>query len=288
MTPSPTRPLSVAVVPRPPSSRLLLASCGLAVALLVSSWWFVLREPGASLGDLLSADTRHEAARFLSRFAGTGEDPPAYLDPIRWREAAALAGQTLAMSVLAIAFAGLGTLATVMVAARPVADGERGPIATAVSIVVRLGYVLARAVPELVWALLIVFVFSPGVLAGALALGLHNLGVLGRLCAEAVEDLDPRPVRAVRSTGAGRSQTLFYAILPAVLPTFITYLVYRWEVVIRTTIVVGFVSAAGLGREFRLRMSFFHYSDIALLLLVYLLLVFAAEICGAVLRRLAR
>jgi phosphonate transport system permease protein len=81
---------------------------------------------------------------------------------------------------------------------------------------------------------------------------------------------------------------LAYAILPQALPQFLTYLLYRWEVVIRTTIVVGFVSASGLGREFRLDMSFFRYTDVALLLMCYLVLVVLVDLTCMGLRRLAR
>ena len=79
-----------------------------------------------------------------------------------------------------------------------------------------------------------------------------------------------------------------YGIIPQVLPQFITYLLYRWEVVIRTTIVVGFVSTGGLGMDFRLSMSFFHYSDVALLLAWYLLLVVGIDMLCAGLRKLIR
>lgn len=131
-------------------------------------------------------------------------------------------------------------------------------------------------------------------MAGALALGLHDFGVLAKLCAEVVEGLDRRPLRSLRSiraAGASRAQALLYGVLPSALPAFLTFLLYRWEVIIRTTIVVGFVGfvgATGLGREFRLRMSYFRYTDVALLLPVYVGLVLAVDAIGVGLRRLAR
>ena len=145
-----------------------------------------------------------------------------------------------------------------------------------------------RGVPELLWAMLIVFVFSPSILPGAIALGLHNYGIVGKLSAEVVEDLDPRPTRALRTAGASNLQMLLYGVLPLVLPQFLTYMLYRWEVVIRTTIVVGFVAARGLGREFRLGMSFFRYDKVMLLLMFYLLLVLGVDLIAAWLRRLVR
>jgi phosphonate transport system permease protein len=81
---------------------------------------------------------------------------------------------------------------------------------------------------------------------------------------------------------------LLYGILPQALPQFITYLLYRWEVVIRTTVVVGFVSAGGLGREFILRLSWFHYTDVSLIIIWYLALVIGVDLLSAWLRRLAR
>ena len=81
-------------------------------------------------------------------------------------------------------------------------------------------------------------------------------------------------------------QMLLYGILPQALPSFLTYLLYRWEVVIRTTVVVGFVSAGGLGREFRLSISLFHYTDVALIIAWYLILVVAVDLVSAGLRRL--
>ncbi|MDP9471633.1 MAG: ABC transporter permease subunit, partial [Chloroflexota bacterium] len=261
----------------PQRSLALRASGWLLVALVVASWVFVVSEPSAHVGDLVSRETLDHGRDFLQQLAGVGEARPAYRDPGQWRQAAGLAYRTLAMSVLAIGFATISTLLTVMAGARPVVDEGRHWPRTLLFGLTRAAWIFSRAVPELVWALLIVFVFSPGILAGALALGLHNFGVLGRLCAEVVENLDRRPIRAVRWAGAGRGQTLLYAVLPSALPAFLTFVLYRWEVVIRTTIVVGFVSAAGLGREFRLALSFFHYSDVTLLVLVYVLLVFAVD-----------
>jgi phosphonate transport system permease protein len=119
-------------------------------------------------------------------------------------------------------------------------------------------------------------------------LAIHNYGVLSKLAAEVVEGMDMRPVEALRSSGAGRAKSLVYGVLPQALPRFMTYLLYRWEVVIRTTIVVGFVAAGGLGLEFRLAMSNFHYTTVSLLLMWYLALVLGVDAASAGLRRLAR
>ena len=151
---------------------------------------------------------------------------------------------------------------------------------------VRADYVVSRAVPELVWAMIIVFFLSPGILPGALALGLHNLGIVGRLTAEVIENLDPASSVSLRSAGASNGQILMYGIMPQAMPHFITYLLYRWEVVIRTTVVVGFVSAGGLGREFILRLNWFHYTDVTLILIWYLLMVIGVDVLSSWLRKI--
>jgi phosphonate transport system permease protein len=217
---------------------------------------------------------------------------PAYWQLSRWLATGKLAYQTLAMSVLAIGIAGIGAFLTLLLAARNTSNGNLGGAPSRVGAIAyyltRASYTFSRGVPELVWAMIIVFFLSPGILPGALALGFHNYGIVGRLTAEVVENLDPAPARALRAAGAGNTKMLLYGILPQALPQFITYLLYRWEVVIRTTVVVGFVSAGGLGREFILRLSWFHYTDVSLIIIWYLALVIGVDLLSAWLRRLAR
>ncbi len=264
----------------------LLPSAVLAAA----SWAFVfLVDEGDFLG-LFSRETWGRASSFVGELAGRGsERKPAFLQPGEWARTGRLAYETLAMSVLAIGFAGIGVLVTFLPAARNVAMGElapsRSPAWAALYFLIRGVFAFTRGVPELIWAMLIIFVLAPGVLPGALALGLQNYGILGKLSSEVVENVDVRPARALRAAGAGNFQMLVYGILPQVLPKFFTYLLYRWEVVIRTTVVVGFVGAGGLGREFRLAMSWFHYTDVTLLLAWYLFLVVAVDLACAGLRR---
>jgi phosphonate transport system permease protein len=196
------------------------------------------------------------------------------------------------MSVLAIFISGFIALATMLPAARNISSGElggiRSTVGTATYYIVRLSYAFSRAVPELIWALLIVFFLSPGVLAGALALAFHNFGIIGRLTAEVVENIDPAPSRALKTAGASNIQIFLYGILPQTLPQFLTYSLYRWEVVIRTTVVIGFVGAGGLGREFILRLNWFHYTDVTLLIGWYLILVLFVDIVSFCLRKLSK
>ena len=278
-----------------PVSRPRIGPVGLSIIafilLAAASWGFILVGDDSGFPDLFSRETWARAGNFIGELVGKGsEGQAAFLQPGKWAHAGKLASETLAMSVLAISFAGVGVLLTFLPAARNVAatlaPTHPSPAWKALYFVVRGIFTFTRGVPELILVMIIIFFLSPGILPGALALGLHNYGILGKLSAEVVEDMDIRPARALRSSGAGSFQMLAYAIMPQVLPQFITYLLYRWEVVIRTTIVVGFVSAGGLGRDFRLSMSFFHYTDVALLLVWYILLVIAVDLLCVWLRRL--
>jgi phosphonate transport system permease protein len=263
--------------------------------LIVVAWFSVLT--GSAGGDgWMSAKTWVEVTGFLRQLLGL--DPgwhiarPAFLQPARWFAVAGLAYQTVAMSVLAIAVAAIGALLTTMPVARTVASGEltlsRAPLWRALALVGRASHELSRSVPELVWALMIIFVFSPGLLPGALALGLHNFGILGKLYAETVENLDPAPGRALSAAGASRGQVLVFAVLPQALPQFLTYTLYRWEVIIRTTIIVGFVGAGALGLAFRLDVSFFRYTDLTLILIAYVLISMFVDLISTGLRALGR
>ena len=264
-----------------------------AALLVVIAWAFILLDGNSGFGDLFRERTWQNAGRFVASLAGQGSDGPSpFVQPERWRDTGRLALNTLAMSILAMGIAGAGALVLLMPGARNVSDGTLGGAPSRTGAVVyaavRIFYTLTRAVPELVWAMLIVFFLSPGIIPGALALGVHNLGIVGRLTSEVVENLDPAPARALRAAGASSPKVLLYGVFPQALPMFLTFLMYRWEVVIRTTVVVGFLNAGGLGREFRLRMSWFHYEDVALLLVWYLLLVIAVDILSAQLRRRVR
>lgn len=255
--------------------------------IVTASWVRITGIDGGGPG-LLSTEAWQRAGDFVADLAGAREDgSPAFAQWDRWQDALDLAVDTMVMSVLATGLAALGAILTISFAASNLL-GSGSLIGRIVVWITKSVYIFARAVPELVWALIVVFIFSPGIVAGAVALAIHNIGVLGRLGAEIVEDIEPGPVEALKSSGAGRVQLLVYGVLPQVLPQFVTFLLYRWEVIIRASVVVGFVAAVGLGYQLRLDLSFFRYTDVALLLIMYVLLVWAADLVSIGLRRLAR
>jgi len=125
-----------------------------------------------------------------------------------------------------------------------------------------------RTIPDLVYALVFVFAFGIGPLAGILAIAIHSMGGNGKLFAEAVENIDMKPVDGLRAAGAGWVQTIRYAVLPQVLPNFASFTLWRFEINVRTASVIGFVGAGGIGQEFYTAIRMLYYEDISALILI--------------------
>lgn len=139
--------------------------------------------------------------------------------------------------------------------------------------VARRGFEFARTVPELVFALIFVFAFGPGPFAGVLAIAVHSAGALGKLFAEVNENADPRPIEALAAAGAGWAETMRFAVLPQVLPNFLSYGLLRFEINVRAASVLGIVGAGGIGEELYLVVRRFIYPDISAIVLLILLTV---------------
>jgi phosphonate transport system permease protein len=143
---------------------------------------------------------------------------------------------------------------------------------------------LGRTLPELVWALVLVLAVGLGPFAGALALGVHTAGVLGRLYFEALEEVPLAPVEALRGGGATRFGAALHGLAPQFFPQFVAYTLYRWEVNIRASAVLGVVGAGGIGRDLKLALSWFDYPRAATLVLAVLTLVTAVDFASAAIR----
>ncbi len=144
---------------------------------------------------------------------------------------------------------------------------------------------VCRSVPDLIWALLFVTAVGLGPFPGALAVSVHSVGMLGRLVAEVIEDADPVPVQALTVTGANRLQVITHAVLPGVLPSALGIALYRLDENVRSSLVLGFVGAGGIGFEILTAMNLFRYQQVAMLLIVTFVLVFGVERMSAALRR---
>jgi phosphonate transport system permease protein len=141
-----------------------------------------------------------------------------------------------------------------------------------------------RAVPDLVWALLFVTAVGLGPFPGGLALAVHSVGMLGRLFAEAIENMDMAPIEALTLTGATRLQVFSHGVLPGVLPALTGVGLYRLDENIRSSLVLGFVGAGGIGFQLLTAMNLFQYQQVSLLLIIIFLVVLIAERLSAVWR----
>ena len=142
----------------------------------------------------------------------------------------------------------------------------------------------ARAVPDLVWALLFVTAVGLGPFPGALALSVHSIGMLGRLFAETIEHMDMAPIDALALTGARRVQIFTHGIIPSILPSLTGIALYRFDENIRSSLVLGFVGAGGIGFQLLSAMSLFQYRLVSLYLIVTFVLVIVAERFSALVR----
>ena len=143
---------------------------------------------------------------------------------------------------------------------------------------------LARAVPDLVWALLFVTAVGLGPFPGGLALGVHSVGMLGRLFAETIEQMDMAPIHALELTGARRIQVFSHGIIPTILPSLLGISLYRLDENIRSSLVLGFVGAGGIGFQLLTAMNLFQYQEVSLLLIIIFVIVLIAERLSAALR----
>ncbi|MBN2628902.1 MAG: phosphonate ABC transporter, permease protein PhnE, partial [Rhodobacteraceae bacterium] len=180
----------------------------------------------------------------------------------RWKTWAALLLETLLIAFMATALGVVGGFLLSLPASRNLT-----PNATVLWLSRRL-LELARTVPELVWALMFVFAFSVGPMAGVLAIAVHATGALGKLYSEANENIDMRPLDGVKASGGSWFDQIRYALVPQVLPNIISYTLLRFEINVRSSSIIGYVGAGGLGQEFRTAMSLQEYTDLSALFVI--------------------
>ncbi len=198
-----------------------------------------------------------------------------------WRTVAiATAGITLAL-VLAI------PMAIISVRALSISGltGRMASMPALVRQIVRVVLILLRSVPELIWALVFVRVVGLGPTAGVLAIALTYGGMLGKVYGEILESGESQVSTSLLRNGAGRLQALFYGLLPQNAPELTSYTVYRWECAIRSSAVLGFVGAGGLGQQMDASMKMFNGSEVATMLLVFMALVWLADWASGWLRK---
>lgn len=145
--------------------------------------------------------------------------------------------------------------------------------------------VVSRSVNSLIWALILVYITGPGVLAGILAIAIRSIGFVGKLAYESVEETSYEPVEAITSTGASRLQVLSYAIVPQVLPSFVGVSIFRWDINIREATVLGLVGAGGIGLNLNAAVNLLRWDQAGMIFVLIFILVLFSETISARVRQ---
>lgn len=198
-----------------------------------------------------------------------------------WRTVAIATAGTFLALVLAIPL----TLLSTTVLSVSSLSGRMHTLPFMLRQLIRWLLILMRSVPELIWALVFVRVVGLGPAAGVLAIGLTYAGMLGKVYGEILESGERESSTALLRNGAGRLQTFFYSVLPGSATELTSYTIYRWECAIRASTVLGFVGAGGLGQQMDNSMRMFNGSEVATMLIVFILLVGLADLLSTWMRR---
>ncbi|SFB87715.1 phosphonate ABC transporter, permease protein PhnE [Massilia yuzhufengensis] len=250
--------------PRAAGSWLLLAAL---VALVAASFASLPLQWAA----FFTPEALTSAAEFLEGFTPP-DTAPAFLAKTFWA-----LWETLAMSLVGTLLAVIGGMALALPAAGRLGGALRGLTRALLNVL--------RSIPELVWASLLLVAAGLGPFAGTLALAAHTSGVLGRLFADALENVEPLPEASLRTNGAAALAAFLYATLPQALPQMLSYTLYRWENNIRAAAVLGVVGAGGLGQMLKYHLSLFQMPSAATVVIAMLLLVAAVDAASYALRR---
>lgn len=251
------------------NKKLQTISNRLLTVIIIFSWIYIYVVEKLSWTSLWSSKNLHYSLEFLKALFDFSVTSSYFLKS-EWLTLFTLGVDTLQMSLLAIGGATLFAIAIL-----PFAKNK----------IIQFILIFTRTIPEMIWAVLLIFIFRPGILPGAIALGIHNFGILGKLFSEVVDDMDVRSSNALKNAGANSVIRLFYSTIPEVYSRFLSYIVYRFEVIVRSSIIVGIVGAGGLGVYLKLNMSFFHYDQVGMVLLVYLFIIFIADQLSTVLQK---
>lgn len=179
--------------------------------------------------------------------------------------------ETLQMALIGTALAAIMSVPLAFLAAKNVAPS------TVLCQITRAFIVFTRAVPDLIFALIFVAAVGLGPFPGTLAIAIHSIGMLGKLYAESIEEIDSGQVEAMKATGARPLQVLAFGVVPQVLPSFVGLTLYRWDINIRSSVVLGLVGAGGIGFLLTNSMRLFKYQEVATILISIFIIVLAVE-----------
>lgn len=137
---------------------------------------------------------------------------------------------------------------------------------------------LSRSIHEIVWALIFVAAVGLGALPGILAIAMRSVGFISKIIAEAIENIDHKPVEAIRAVGGNNFQVMYYGIIPQIKTVVLGTIIFEWDINIRRSAIMGFVGAGGLGLTFFRQMAMYNYGGVTMVILAILLLVLFGEV----------
>jgi phosphonate transport system permease protein len=249
--------------------RRLLLGAGIVLLLALASGWMTQADPSLFLekgGNFFSYFDR-----LLTLEAGPHAGQRVWTDPAEWfwglPHWLALLGDTLLIAYVGTLLGCTGAFALGLLSAANIV--RSATLRWAVKRVLEF----CRTVPELVFALIFVIAFGLGPLPGVLAIAIHTLGGQGKLFSEIVENIDMKPVEGAAATGANWVQVARFAVVPQVLPGFVSYALLRFEINVRGAAVLGFVGAGGIGQDLIEAVRKFYYNDVAALLVLIIVTV---------------
>lgn len=201
----------------------------------------------------------------------------------------AYANEIVTPMVHTVNIAVVGTLAAIVLALPVAYIGARNT--TPNRLAYGLGKVViasSRSVHSIIWALLFVIMFGPGVLAGILAITFRSIGFIAKLLAEEIEEIDDRAVEAVTATGSGGLNVLVYGVVPQIKAPFVGLAMYRWDINVREATIIGLVGAGGIGTELNNRINAFDWQAVLTILIAILAVVIVSELVSAYARQKVR
>ena len=266
---------------RPAKPRPSLAVPIGIVVFIAITWLSMSREfgIGLDLGELL--DNIGRGARILWRDNPTNPADRGLLNPnwAFWPRTVAPMTETFQMAVIA-SLIGCGLALPISFLVSRVTSPNAGVLGIGRGVLS-----VVRAIPDILYALLFVAAVGVGPLPGIAALILFNIGVIAKLLSETVDGVDPGPIEAGRAAGATRAQTVRWGVLPQVMPNYIAYSLYVFELNIRASTVLGIVGAGGIGRLLYAEYGLFRWSNVSVIIVELFVFVFFIELVSIWLRR---
>jgi phosphonate transport system permease protein len=250
-----------------PGTKLTLTATGFKPGIAVAIWWvdplgnaFQIRKGGKYLS-LMPDDAGAFSVDFVMPYnlgpSGQGKDQPHRIEarqtiglsPVRASEPLIIVIQrmveTIFMGMMATLFGIILSIPVSFLAARNIMSGS--PLLVGIYYATRTILNIVRAIEPLIWALIAVVWVGLGPFAGIVALTVHSVAALGKLYSEAIEGIDSGPIEAIQATGATRLQTIMYAVVPQMISPFVSFSIYRWDVNVRMSTVIGLVGGGGVG-----------------------------------------